>query len=72
MKCSKCAVEAAIMKTRMETTGDQSPDTQTEVWAVMEYQCRNPACGAYGKPVGETRHRVYPEETQARGGETDE
>lgn len=72
MKCPKCGVEAAIMKTRMEADGDKSPDTQTEVWAVQVHQCRNPTCGDYEKDVGETRHRVFPEENDQKGGEDSE
>jgi hypothetical protein len=67
MKCEKCGLEAVIMRTRMDANGDQSPSTQTEVWAIQTYQCRNPACGECGKDVGETHHRVYPEEEQAAG-----
>lgn len=62
MRCPKCGVEAAMMRTRTVAVGDQSPDTQTEIWTVMVYQCRNPGCPQHRKDVGETRHRVYPEE----------
>lgn len=72
MQCPKCGLEAVIMVTRMEAKGDQSPETQTEVWAVQVHRCRNPACKEYQRDVGETRHRVFPEETQLKGGETDE
>ena len=68
MQCPKCGVEAAIMNTRTEITGDQSPETQTRVWSVLMYQCRNPACKAFRTDVGETRHLVFPE----RSAETSE
>lgn len=62
MKCPKCGVEAAIMGTKTKATGDQSPKTQTEVWTVLVYQCRNPGCNEFGKEVGESQHKIYPEE----------
>lgn len=63
VKCPRCGVEAAIMGTRTEVTGDRSPETETEVWTVLVYRCRNPNCREYGKDVGETRHRIFPEGT---------
>lgn len=72
MKCPKCSLEAMITRTRMEADGDKSPDTQTEVWVVQVYQCRNPVCGAFETDVGETHHRVFPEENDRKGGEESE
>ena len=60
MQCPECKLEAYIMGKSTEVLGDESPETETEVWSVLEFECRNPACQMNGKKVGEVRHRVYP------------
>lgn len=71
MRCPSCGVDAAIMHTRTEVEGDTAPEMQTQVFAVLEYQCRNPACERNGEPVGETRHRLFPaEDVTTKGGES--
>lgn len=60
MKCPECGVEAWIAHSRTEVLGDDSPDVQTEVHSVLEYQCRNPGCIRHGETVGESRSRIYP------------
>ena len=69
MNCPGCGVPAVIMRSGTEVTGDRSPDTQTEVWSVLEYHCRNPQCIKCGEDIGETRHRIYPQSTDLKGGE---
>lgn len=61
MNCPKCGVEAAIMTTRTEVMGDDTPEAQTEVFQVLGYQCRNPQCERFERDVGEEKIRIYPE-----------
>ena len=60
MQCPECKVEAFIAASRTEVVGDDSPDKTTEVYTVLEMQCRNPNCPRHGQSVGEIRHRVFP------------
>lgn len=62
MTCPKCGVEALISGSRMEVSGDNSPETPTVVETVLTYRCRNPQCAECGHEVGESRHRQYPAE----------
>lgn len=62
MRCPECGLEAIISYSRTEVEGDKSPDTETRVFTVLEYQCRNPTCPQNGKSVGESKHQTYPEE----------
>ena len=39
----------SIQSTRLAVEGDQSPDTETVVWRVLEYACRSRQCPEYGK-----------------------
>lgn len=61
MNCPKCGVEAAIMASRVEVIGDDSPEKQTEVYQVLVYQCRNPQCDCFERDIGEEKIRTYPE-----------
>ena len=62
MNCPKCGVEAVIMGTAVEVRGDESPATQTEVFEVLKYQCRNPQCPNFEQEVGTVRIKTYPRE----------
>lgn len=70
MKCPNCGLEAMIREAETQVTGDSSPEEQTEVWTVLRYVCRNPACPACQNEtvVGETRSRIYPVEGSRREG----
>ena len=69
MVCPKCGAEAIIDGTRVEVSGDKSWATQTEVFEVMVYRCRNRRCEANGTEIGEDRIKIYPTE---EGGEEHE
>ncbi len=60
MICDKCGLDASIVTSGTEITGDDSPDTQTTIFTVLTYACRNPHCERYRKQIGQTRHQVYP------------
>lgn len=48
------------MSSRLEVTGDDSPETPTQVWRILEMGCVNPQC-TKPEPV-EERVRIYPPE----------
>lgn len=58
MECPICHLAAMISGTRHEVEGDQSPDTETKVYLVQEFSCRNPQCPSNGKVIGEVKHRL--------------
>ena len=64
MQCPTCGVEAVIMGSRYEVEGDQRPDTETKVFSVLEFQCRNPQCPRCKsrETVGTVRNLIYPME----------
>ena len=49
MQCKACPCELRILQSHMEFTGDESPDTETKAWQVMELGCQNRQCPEYGK-----------------------
>lgn len=56
MQCPKCRVEARISRAYATVDGDDSPDTETRVFTVQEFECVNPQCGERGRVIGEARH----------------
>lgn len=58
MLCPSCKTELRIEASRYEVTGDQSPDTPTEVYVVQELCCRNPQCERHGQVVETMRTKV--------------
>ena len=60
MRCPQCNTELRIMSSRLEVTGDDSPETPTQVWRVLEMGCVNPQC-TKPEPI-EERVRIYPPE----------
>lgn len=62
MKCGKCGCEGIISSFRYEVEGDTSPDTQTKVYHVQTWTCRNKKCEEYGKKLGETRTLIFDSE----------
>lgn len=67
MKCPKCGLEAQINRSKTEVTGDNSPDTETKIFTVLTFVCRNPQCGEHQKQIGEVRHQIYPEVSGGAG-----
>ena len=49
-----------IQAAETQVTGDSTPEEQTEVWTVLRYVCRNPACNEHQKEIGQSRSRIYP------------
>ncbi|MBQ4050728.1 MAG: hypothetical protein IJD13_03805 [Oscillospiraceae bacterium] len=47
-----------IEKQRVEVEGDQSPDTETKVYRILSFVCRNPRCEHHGEEVGETKVQI--------------
>ena len=62
MLCPKCKNLLRIAASRVEVTGDGSPETQTRVFTVQELVCRSPQCPEYGKAAAENRVQTYPAE----------
>lgn len=58
MKCNLCKSQLQIQNFRYEITGDDSPDTPTEVYVVQEMTCRNPQCPNKDKVVEEARTKI--------------
>lgn len=58
MKCPLCDVEAIISNTYMKVEGDKSPDTETKVFTVQEFSCRNKQCSNHGKVIGTLEHQL--------------
>lgn len=51
MICPKCKCEMRIAATRIEVTGDNSPDTTTKVMTVQDLSCRSPKCDNFNRIV---------------------
>lgn len=58
MICSKCGLEGIIHSVEHRVTGDESPDTQTQVFVVQHFVCRNPQCEDFEKEIGEEESRL--------------
>lgn len=58
MKCSKCGTEAFIKEAEIVVEGDESPDTETKVFNVAHFVCRNPKCTQYGNEIGTDKTRM--------------
>lgn len=58
MICKKCGLEGMIDQVQHRVTGDNSPDTETHVFVVQKFVCRNPQCEDYGKEIGEEESRL--------------
>lgn len=59
MKCPLCKTEMQIDRVYTSVEGDESPDTETKVYKVVELKCRSKQCSNYGKVVETIR---YPQE----------
>ena len=60
MRCNKCGTEAFINFSEIVVEGDESPETETKVFNVAHYLCRNKACSEYGCEVGTDKTQMYP------------
>ena len=58
MQCKNCHTEMRIVATRMEIEGDDSPDTETVVYRVMDYTCRSRQCPEYDKVQNTVKVRL--------------
>ncbi len=47
--CEICGNELKVTGSRVICEGDDSPDTKTRVFTVLEMKCVNPQCSAAGK-----------------------
>nr|DAK54877.1 MAG TPA: Ogr/Delta-like zinc finger protein [Caudoviricetes sp.] len=59
MKCPLCNIEMSIQRSYTEVTGDNSPDTETQVFTVQELTCRNKQCSNYGKIVETAKTQLH-------------
>ena len=55
MKCPKCGMDAIISEARNVAEGDHSPDTQTRIYRVLTFRCRNRQCEDCGREIGQER-----------------
>lgn len=67
MICPICGVEAAIKKSAYQVEGDMSPDTQTKVYSVLHFYCRNKSCRMFDKEIGTVRHEIETEPVSMDG-----
>lgn len=58
MLCPYCNIVTKIERQRVEVEGDESPDTETRVYRILSFVCRNPKCAHHGEEVGETKVRI--------------
>lgn len=56
MKC--CDIEPMIVGSHTEVEGDNSPDTQTNVYHVLTYKCVNPQCENF-ESTWEEKIKIY-------------
>lgn len=47
--CEICGNELKVTGSRVICEGDDSPDTKTRVFTVLEMECTNPQCSEKGK-----------------------
>lgn len=58
MNCPYCKVQTIIKGSRYTVRGDDSPDTETELFLVQELMCRNPQCEHDGEVVQTIEHKI--------------
>ena len=63
MKCPKCGMDGIIMRSGYAVSGDQSPDTTTELYRILTFACRNKQCGDFGREIGQQRLKQTLEQT---------
>ena len=62
MLCPKCKTEMRITNTSTIATGDDSPDTQTNVYFQQDLSCRAPECTNFKKVVHQAKTYFIGEE----------
>ena len=58
MLCPVCNTQAIIASSEIKVTGDTSPDTETQIFRIHTFQCRNPKCSKYQKDIGEISNEI--------------
>ena len=53
MRC--CDVDPIIVRSYLKLVDDDTPDTPTQAYTVLVFQCRNPKCPNFGKQWEEER-----------------
>ena len=51
MQCKKCNCSLSIARSHIEFDGDNSPDTPTKAFNVLDMVCTNPKCDNYSKDL---------------------
>ena len=49
--CKHCGCSLHVTGSRNVVKFDDTPNRQTELYAVLTLQCENPQCVSFGKPV---------------------
>lgn len=63
MKCPKCGMDGIIIRSGYTVSGDQSPDTPTELYRILTFACRNKQCENLGREIGQQRLKQTLEQT---------
>ncbi|MEG0762751.1 MAG: hypothetical protein RR424_02900 [Oscillospiraceae bacterium] len=61
MLCPDCSTELRITGNETVVSGDNSPNTSTEVTLLQHLSCQNKACARFGTIVYTSRARLYPQ-----------
>lgn len=67
MICPVCGVEASITRSAYQVEGDTAPDTETKVYSVLHFSCRNKNCRMFGQEIGTVRHEMNTEPAEKTG-----
>lgn len=67
MICPVCGVEAAITRSAYQVEGDTAPDTETKVYSVLHFSCRNKKCRMFDREIGTVRHEMQTEPVSMDG-----
>ena len=57
MLCPKCKTEMRL-EASYRASGDESPDTPTQIYLVQKFFCRNKQCENFDTQVSEVSHKV--------------
>ena len=49
MLCKQCGCEKRVTGSKTVIQGDKDPDTPTRLYTVLQLECRNKKCSAYGE-----------------------
>lgn len=67
MICPVCGVEASITRSAYQVEGDKAPDTETKVYSVLHFSCRNKSCRMFDREIGTVRHAINTEPAEPAG-----